>query len=67
MKTLVHIVPFKERYVRVRFMTIDLLFDAELPVFEKIAAYQSIAPAAQYYRPRAKRRDHYHGNLWLNI
>jgi hypothetical protein len=43
MKSLVYIVPYENRMVRLTFLTLEPLFDEGLPVFEKIAAsYQTI-------------------------
>jgi len=45
-KALIYVLPYKDRIVRLSFLTLEPLFDQGLPTFEKIAAsYQSMPPS----------------------
>jgi hypothetical protein len=48
MKSVVYILPYENRMVRLSFLTLEPLFDEGLPIFEKIAAsYQTISAASK--------------------
>ena len=48
MKSLVYILPYEGRMVRLTFITLESFFEEGLPIFEKIAAsYKSISTPAK--------------------
>jgi Trypsin-like peptidase domain len=52
LRTLVYFIPYEDRVVRLSFLAIEMLFDDELPTFEKIAAsYRQIASTKRRSSP----------------
>jgi hypothetical protein len=52
LKTLVYFIPYEDRVVRLSFLALEMLFDDELPTFEKIAAsYRLLASSGRRSPP----------------